>query len=733
MMRVLRKRASLPRPLTDEQVRRAKERLADHYRLPPEERARRRPPLEPDIWKSALVQEALYRVFLSKCAYCETALHGKNPTEIVHHRPLSNALQNDRRESESHSSDHYSWFAYEWENLFHSCVECNRSKRNIFPVEGPRARIRSTWSETETFEQALLINPCNTEPNKHLRFEFNGTAIGVGPVGRGTIDTLALNRSELVYARAKKLQRCLDLLQIGRGRDYQGDYEEFRTELEDSSEFSGVARIFFFNLMSRYAQSAKLAKPKLKSIEDDAIELVYGADDQQWQELLDSATSQTLYAHDEPLELVSELRTLPLRPEPRTSLLRRISIRNFKGIPQLDLDIPATSPDEAGAPCATLLGENSTGKSTTLQAVALSLMGDTMRTRLGVSAEDFLPREVEGWYLNDTVTPEVVLEFDTGEPIRFHIDPLTKRFVGEEQPALVLFAFGARRFFGKETTRRQHISAVKSLFDPFAKLPHPGRWLQSLDDASFDALARAMREVLILKHDDNIGRDAEGRLYVHAHGRETPLERLSDGYRSLMAMVLAVMRGMLEEWGDLEYARGLVLIDEIETHLHPRWKLQVMSALRRAMPNVQFIVTTHDPLCLRGMRGDEVKVLVRNETQTIEVLNDLPDVRGLRAEQLLTSDYFGLSSTADPDLEQVLEQIALPAHARSALSHHDQRTLGHLRWLGDTPAEQILNEALRRFIEEMNASSEVARGQVREEAVQGVLAKLKTLQRSRRP
>lgn len=133
-----------------------------------------------------------------------------------------------------------------------------------------------------------------------------------------------------------------------------------------------------------------------------------------------------------------------------------------------------------------------------------------------------------------------------------------------------------------------------------------------------------------------------------------------------------------------------------------------------------------------GMRSDEVKVLVRNETQTIEVLNDLPDVRGLRAEQLLTSDYFGLSSTADPDLEQVLEQIALPAHARSALSHHDQRTLGHLRWLGDTPAEQILNEALRRFIEEMNASSEVARGQVREEAVQGVLAKLKTLQRSRR-
>lgn len=58
-------------------------------------------------------------------------------------------------------------------------------------------------------------------------------------------------------------------------------------------------------------------------------------------------------------------------------------------------------------------------------------------------------------------------------------------------------------------------------------------------------------------------------------------------------MALDIVRNMVRKWGNLESSLGIVLIDEIETHLHPRWKMQVVSALRRAMPQVQFIFTTH--------------------------------------------------------------------------------------------------------------------------------------------
>lgn len=198
-----------------------------------------------------------------------------------------------------------------------------------------------------------------------------------------------------------------------------------------------------------------------------------------------------------------------------------------------------------------------------------------------------------------------------------------------------------------------------------------------------------------------------------------------------MAMVLNVMRGMIEEWGDLENARGIVLIDEIETHLHPRWKLRVVSALRRAMPNVQFVATTHDPLCLRGMKGGEVHVLVRDDNQQVQALTGLPDVRGLRAEQLLTSDYFGLSSTADPEVEGALKRLALPPHARAGMDSVDRDALRSFRWIGNTPSEQIVNEALRRFIDEASSTSNIDRSQVREAAVNEVLDRLRALKARR--
>jgi predicted ATP-binding protein involved in virulence len=56
----------------------------------------------------------------------------------------------------------------------------------------------------------------------------------------------------------------------------------------------------------------------------------------------------------------------------------------------------------------------------------------------------------------------------------------------------------------------------------------------------------------------------------------SPLNRLSEGYKTIVATGVDVMREMLRYWPDLERARGVVLIDEVETHLHPRWKMRIM-------------------------------------------------------------------------------------------------------------------------------------------------------------
>ena len=90
------------------------------------------------------------------------------------------------------------------------------------------------------------------------------------------------------------------------------------------------------------------------------------------------------------------------------------------------------------------------------------------------------------------------------------------------------------------------------------------------------------------------------------------LSQLSDGERSFLALVsdlgrrLALANPLLENPLD---GAGVVLIDELELHLHPKWQLEVVEKLRSAFPNIQFIVTTHSPFILQTAREGEVMKL----------------------------------------------------------------------------------------------------------------------------
>ncbi|SEA67620.1 Predicted ATP-binding protein involved in virulence [Variovorax sp. YR216] len=405
--------------------------------------------------------------------------------------------------------------------------------------------------------------------------------------------------------------------------------------------------------------------------------------------------------------------------------VRRIAIHNFKGIERLELQASSGSRHSTGS--MMLLGENSTGKSSVLQALYLALATPAQRRGLRLDIEDLVSRERQGWKMVEEKPARVVVELDSDTSVDLTIDVNSgvKR-TGGDLNVLVL-AYGAHRVFRRGRSSGS-AEASRTLFDSLAPIPDPSQWLREADDSEFKAVARALNEVLALKADDHISRDDEGNVQVKAHGRTTPIERMSDGYRSLFSMAVDIMRRMVERWGNLEEARGVVLIDEVETHLHPRWKMLIMSALRRAMPQVQFIVTTHDPLCLRGMVDGEVQVLVRNEDDGIEALTGLPNVQGMRAEQLLTSEFFGLASTTDPEMEALLEEYVRAATTASsndeavskdALDMLAQR-IAQTTLIGEVPAEQILAEATARYLS-VRASKPLRTAAAREDAVRAVL------------
>jgi predicted ATP-binding protein involved in virulence len=138
-------------------------------------------------------------------------------------------------------------------------------------------------------------------------------------------------------------------------------------------------------------------------------------------------------------------------------------------------------------------------------------------------------------------------------------------------------------------------------------LVDPRKWLPSLGSEEFDTVARALRTVLELPEDEEITR-RRGLEIVRGKTRYG-LDQLSDGYRSMAIFALDLMQLLLPRWGTIAAAEGIVLIDEIGAHLHPRWQMRVTGLLRQTFPRMQFVATTHDPLCLRGLRDGEVVAL----------------------------------------------------------------------------------------------------------------------------
>jgi predicted ATP-binding protein involved in virulence len=90
------------------------------------------------------------------------------------------------------------------------------------------------------------------------------------------------------------------------------------------------------------------------------------------------------------------------------------------------------------------------------------------------------------------------------------------------------------------------------------------------------------------------------------------LEQLSDGYRNLLALVLDFARRLAQahpNWDNPLDAPGILLIDEIELHLHPQWQQRVIPNLRTVFPNTQLIVTTHSPQVLTTVESEHIAIL----------------------------------------------------------------------------------------------------------------------------
>ncbi|HEX7242929.1 MAG TPA: AAA family ATPase [Longimicrobiaceae bacterium] len=184
------------------------------------------------------------------------------------------------------------------------------------------------------------------------------------------------------------------------------------------------------------------------------------------------------------------------------------------------------------------------------------------------------------------------------------------------------------------------------------------------------------------------------------------IQDLSLGYRTLMAWVVDLAYRQFERYPDSPNPLAepaIVLVDEIDLHLHPKWQRSIMSYLTERFPNTQFIVTAHSPLIVQAATDANI-VLLRREGDHVVIDNDVEAIRGWRIDQVLTSDLFGLETARPPELDEaMLERNRILGKSR--LTKTDERRLreldaeiGHLP-TGETPEDMEAMDVIRRAAE----------------------------------
>jgi predicted ATP-binding protein involved in virulence len=190
---------------------------------------------------------------------------------------------------------------------------------------------------------------------------------------------------------------------------------------------------------------------------------------------------------------------------------------------------------------------------------------------------------------------------------------------------------------------------------------------------------------------------------------QIPIESVSQGTTSLLSWVGILLQRLYEIYDDPENPRNnpskqfaLVLMDELDAHMHPAWQQNIIPRLRELFPGVQFIASTHSPLIVGGMKPEEVIRFTRDGNGKVMRLKVDQDMTMGRADQILTGTLFGLDTTLDQETQSRMQEYEdlLGNSNRSAREEERYRELEaelehRIPPSGETPLERRAQEMVQ--------------------------------------
>ena len=405
-------------------------------------------------------------------------------------------------------------------------------------------------------------------------------------------------------------------------------------------------------------------------------------------------------------------------------------VRGFHGPRACDLDF--TRPDGGYAGWTVMAGRNGSGKTTLLRMLALALTGERRAHQLEPELEEYLTHgatrgsavaKVLADRTADTMAPggggpvearldwrpeqdadlfdELVEDFEPPTEVVFTAPrPLTSALWSSvPPPGWFCAAYGPfRRLTGTglyERTPQQldRAAALRTLFEEQSALTEAFDWLLSLHLRSLEerpGIGELKAGVLRLLNDGNNSNDrllpdgyriesvdSDG-MWLRRQGDSGPegarveLRRMSDGQRTVVALVLDIVRQMHAAYGVLAFEErdggtvvlphpGVVLIDEVDAHLHMTWQKRIGQWLTAHFPAIQFIVTTHSPyICQAADPGGLIRLPGAGEQVPPQVVDG--DLYGRivygTGDDAALSSLFGLDSPYSDKARELRDRLA---------------------------------------------------------------------------
>ncbi len=424
--------------------------------------------------------------------------------------------------------------------------------------------------------------------------------------------------------------------------------------------------------------------------------------------------------------------------------LDSIEIRDFTCFDKFEL--PLKPPVLDCGQWLILLGDNGRGKSSILRAIALTLAGTNVtQSMLGLYPAPLIRTgqtssecriKSGSQLLSVRLTDEITSVVATCDP------------PNGARP--LLFGYGCRRgstLGGNEVADLGGpSSSIITLFSETARLIPAPSWLQRLklralqDPKHEHVFSTVTAKLCSLLRDVERMDVVDDQVWAIAPklGGRLPLSALSDGYLTTLGWLVDLIARWLH-WAEqmsldltgnfFERMEGLVLLDEIDLHLHPLWQREIIGKLRDAFPRLSFVVTTHNPLTLLGAEASEIVVLraAADKSGRSEALQiDLP--LGIRADRVLTGEWFGLPSTVDDetaDLFNKHQQMLLakvPANDPERL-RIEKLLRPRLGTFGDTSLDRMALEVAADLMRESQPNTAEEREKMRQTLKERVRAR----------